>query len=287
MKLSIDVAGIVKVLGYENAIKCLKEVGFDAFDYGFYDESEVKMLLSDDYKEYYKKIREVSDLIGCECIQAHAPFPVEYGSDLKNSNDMYFAVVRSIEAAAILGAKNIVIHPVVVPDGEDELKVNKVFYKSLQLYAMKYKIKIAIENLYKRDIKRRTFKDVLGTPQKMRTLIDELGADCFVMCLDTGHSAITGVEPEEYIQGMNNKYLKALHIHDTDYLDDTHTLPYLGRHNWDEFCDALVKIDYQGDFNFEVPYYLSAFNQGMLYDALVFAEKIGRSLIAKIERRKK
>ena len=85
----------------------------------------------------------------------------------------------------------------------------------------------------------------------MNRLLDELDSDGFVMCLDIGHVAITGTEPEDYIRGMSNKRLKALHVHDTDYLGDTHTIPYLGKHNWNEICKALGEIGYDGAFTYK------------------------------------
>lgn len=282
MRLSIDIDRVIQALGELRAIKAVKEAGFDAYDFGFFNEQKNAALMGSDYKRYYIDLRKETDRIGFVCNQAHAPFPVAYGSNFNISDKMYLAVVRSMECAAILGAENIIIHPIVVPDDVDEHECNKEFYKSLEPYAQEFGIHIGIENLYKRDLKRRTFKGVFGTPDKMQRLICELDSDRFVMCLDTGHAALTGVEPEEYILGMDNTLLGALHVHDTDYLDDTHTLPYLGKHNWEAICKALKTIDYKGDFTFEIPCFTGMFGSAMIPDALVFSAKIGRHLIGEI-----
>lgn len=282
MRLSIDIDRVIQALGEVHAIKAVKEAGFDAYDFGFYNEQKTAALMKSDYKRYYSDLRKETDGIGFKCNQAHAPFPIAYGSVFNLSDKMYMAVVRSIECAAILGAENIIIHPIVVPDNVDEHECNKKFFKSLEPYAQEFGIHIGIENLYKRDLKRRTFRGVIGTPDKMRRLISELDSDSFVMCLDTGHAALTGVEPEEYILGMDKTLLRALHVHDTDYLDDTHTLPYLGKHNWKAICKALKEIGYEGDFTFEIPGFTGMFEKDMMQEALAFSAKMGRHLIGEI-----
>jgi sugar phosphate isomerase/epimerase len=50
--------------------------------------------------------------------------------------------------------------------------------------------------------------------------------------------------------------LHALHVHDNDYIDDRHTLPGLGRMDWEEIMKALAEIDYDGDFTYEADNFL-------------------------------
>ena len=85
----------------------------------------------------------------------------------------------------------------------------------------------------------------------MNRLLDELDSDGFVMCLDIGHVAITGTEPEDYIRGMSNKRLKALHVHDTDGLRDRHWLMGDGVIDWVDFGNALSEIGFEGCFSIE------------------------------------
>ena len=112
----------------------------------------------------------------------------------------------------------------------------------------------------------------------MNAFVDMLDSPRYEVCCDVGHCALTGVEPELFISGMNNKRLTMLHIQDTDYRDDTHTIPYLGKHNWDAITDALAAIDYQGYFNMEVLHFYEQFPDEMMPFALKMAADVGRKL---------
>ncbi|MBR2127888.1 MAG: hypothetical protein IJ940_03355, partial [Bacteroidales bacterium] len=62
-------------------------------------------------------------------------------------------------------------------------------------------------------------KDILkhvSSPFSVRTCLKD------AVCVDVGHAAISGPDPEELIRGLDNKTLGCLHIHDNDYLHDQH-----------------------------------------------------------------
>ena len=83
---------------------------------------------------------------------------------------------------------------------------------------------------------------------------------------------------------MSADLLGSLHVQDTDFLGDRHTLPYMGKQDWDAICRALADIGYRGDFSFELPKYLAAYPDELLPAALEFAAATGRYLIEKIDR---
>ena len=74
-------------------------------------------------------------------------------------------------------------------------------------------------------------------------MLDALDSPWFVACVDLGHASITGFEPEEFIRGMDSQILRALHVQDTDYLDDRHQLPFLAKLNWPEIMKALKEYE--------------------------------------------
>ena len=103
------------------------------------------------------------------------------------------------------------------------------------------------------------------------------------MCCDLGHAAITGLAPETYIGGMDNRHLLSLHVQDTDFKGDRHILPYEGKQDWDAICRSLAAIDYRGDFSFEILHYIDKYPPELIPAALEFAVKVGRALIARVE----
>ena len=78
-----------------------------------------------------------------------------------------------------------------------------------------------------------------------------------------------------------------LHVHDTDYMSDSHTIPYLGKHDWDKITDALAEIDYQGYMNLEVLGFYRRFPQTMVPAALKMAAEAARHLADMVEEKKR
>ena len=99
----------------------------------------------------------------------------------------------------------------------------------------------------------------LADPRELRSFVEDLNdPEVFTICLDLGHVALCAREPEDAIRIIGEK-LECLHVHDVDYIADLHTLPGIGRINWDNVCKALADIDYKGVFNLEVENFLNGF----------------------------
>jgi len=283
MKLSIECYDVTKVFGYFEGLKLIKDAGFDCFDMSYYWLEEDSPLLSSEYREYAAKLRAYIDSIGLECNQAHAPFDLKYLEEFSEDVPNYLKIARAIESAAILGAKAIVVHSLgKTIDGKYrfDYDYNLKFFRSLLPYAERFGINIAVENLFYIDERRKRFGGRLGTPEEITKFVRELNSPYFVVCVDTGHSALTGTEPEDFIIKMDKELLKCLHIQDGDYLSDTHVLPYQGKFNWEEVMKSLKAIGYDGELTFEVIKFLRPLPNDLIPAGLAFVEKTGRYLIS-------
>jgi len=291
MKLSTSTQILADRFGDAKAIELLAKAGFDCFDFAF---SKGCRCLQDDYAAYAEDLKKEMARNQIFCNQAHAPF--EFNNmhrrdtmDLSNHN--YLNVVRSIEAAAILGAKHIVVHCIGPAVSPDFWEYNYRYYKSLEPYCQKFGIKIAIENLYDWTEFSDYYSGRLGSPSEIKKLLTMLNSDCFGVCVDTGHAAMVGWKPEDFIRSFDNKQLIALHIHDNDCRVDLHglpyTLPYVLKLNWDNITKALADIRYAGEFTMESLSFQSSFDNDLIFDAVKFEERVGRKLISKIEHMKK
>ena len=123
----------------------------------------------------------------------------------------------------------------------------------------------------------------LTTPDEISSWVKSLGSEWFNICLDTGHSAITGIEPEDMIRTIGGEMIKAVHIHDNDRLGDLHLLPFEGKLNWDNITGALKDIDYEGDFTLESTNFFTGVPDNLIPASLKYAEETGRYLISKIK----
>lgn len=291
MLLSTETSNLRRRFDDKTAIKMIKDAGFDAFDYSFCymkDQPE-KDILRDDYKERAYRLREYIDETGIVCNQSHAPLDFGLNDETELSNENYLRNVRSIEVAAILGAKNIVVHGIgsVYAAGIDYLEYNTKYLKSYIPYCEKHNMIISIENNGVVD-KNRKIAAIPGlfTAQEHMQFVDVLGKDWFNVCVDTGHTAVVGLEPDKLIEGFDNSYLQALHIHENNRLKDQHLLPYGGNFDWDSITAALRKIDYKGDFTLESSSFFLPVPNELLSAALKYAEQVGRNLISKITNQK-
>jgi sugar phosphate isomerase/epimerase len=64
---------------------------------------------------------------------------------------------------------------------------------------------------------------------------------------------------------------------------DTHTLPGLGKINWDNVCHALADIDYKGVFTYEANGFLNRLVPEQYPAAIKLMVDTARYLTAKIE----
>ncbi|MBQ8943355.1 MAG: sugar phosphate isomerase/epimerase, partial [Clostridia bacterium] len=209
-------------LGYE---------GIDmGFDYWVFDGSP---FLKDDYLEWARSLKARADKAGIPYTHAHAPGEA-------NSGDVIY---RSIEAASVLGAKYLVIHPIwkdengkIIESRSKFISVNAEAIKKLLPKAEKCGVILLSENI---------LWGASKDPRIIAELVKEVNSDYFGWCFDTGHAHCSG-----YKMSVLEKCAVvplSLHIQDNDGTGDGHLIPGDGTVNWDEFIAVLKKIGYCGD----------------------------------------
>ncbi len=293
MLIASQTSIIERRFGAEKAIKMLAEVGFEAFDFTFFQMNEAteSQVYGKNYREYMLSLKAVADKAGIRCTQAHAHFPSEKVGDAEYNEKSFKQMIHEMECASLLGAPHIIIHPVKeMQDKKEELEYNIAYFNRLLPYAKKYNIKIALENMFIVD---RSYKYVMrltngacGTGDEFVRYMERLDPEWFIACIDTGHSGIAGQKVHYAIRQLGHKYLHALHIQDNNFFEDTHTAPFFGLIDWEEVCRALADIDYDGDFTFETHRFLERIPDELFMDTLSLLYKIGKYLSDRIEQLK-
>ncbi|MBO5852335.1 MAG: sugar phosphate isomerase/epimerase [Clostridia bacterium] len=279
-------------LSAKEAIKINADAGFDAYDISLFGltRDENFEFNCDNYAEKARELREYADSLGIVCNQSHAPFSTSTG-DMEKDKWIFGKIIRSMEIASILGAKIIVVHPkqhLCYADYAEELfNMNVEFYKSLIPYCEKFGIKVAAENMWQNNNGSRVPSDsTCSRAWEFNKYLDAVDSEWIVGCLDIGHVSLMNADIPDFIRKMGNKRLQALHVHDTDFRSDKHTLPFMEKIDFIPVCEALAEIDYQGDFTFEA----DAFYRGKpeeLYPATTkYMCEVGRYLVSKIEEAK-
>lgn len=289
MVVATQTLHFAKLYGLERAVDMIIDAGFKAIDVSMCDLNAIPFV--GDYVSAAKKLRAHAEERGARFVQAHAPFVGgNYDRYMKESVPN---IPRAIEFASLLGIDNIVVHPIqkgrYYGNEEKLFSMTLEFYRSLAPLAHKYGVKIAIENMWQRHpIAGNICDDTLAPAEELIRMYDELAdPEAFTVCLDIGHAALCGREPEDLIRMIGGERLGCIHAHDVDYKSDLHTLPGVSKIKWLNVCRALADIDYRGPFTLEADNFLLGFDEDQLPVAARFMSDIAHSWAAKIEEFKK
>ena len=287
MRLVTNTECIGDALGHRDAIRLIAKAGFDGIDCSFFDMKQDDSVWNrDGWKDYALEIRAVADDCGIPFRQAHAPFHTTIGEEPYDT-EMRQKILRAMEAAALLGVENIVVHAIRHLNYHIHLEqlflMNLDFFRSLIPYCEEFGIRVCTENVYRTDRNRWVLTDgVCCRPEEFAALLDEIDSPWIGGCLDIGHAALVSQDPADMIRRMGSR-IKCLHVHDVDYIHDSHTMPFTQKLDWASITEALGQIGYRGDFTFETGNTLAKLPQPLWPDGLRMMERVGRYLIARVE----
>ena len=289
MKLSTQTEFYTERLGIEKTVELLAKSGFDAADYSCFDMRTNKdsALLQPDYKEYAKRVKELAERNGIVFNQAHAPYPSSL-ADEEFTADIFKKIVRSMEFASLLGAKNIVVHPkqhLKYGNNIQALKeINLEFYNSLIPYCKEYNITVCIENMWQYTETRQITYSVCATCDEFREYIKMLNSPYIKGCLDIGHANLVESDIPHFISVLGDE-LVALHVHDAAYNADTHIVPYslMGSEYWENIMKALADSGYAGDLTFEANRTIAHLPDALTPSGAKFMADVGKYLVSRFE----
>ncbi len=270
--------------GLVRAVEMLMDAGYPAIDISMFDTSAPPF--TDNYREVAAVLRRMADESGVRFIQAHAPFGGGYDNYL---NNLVPLLPRAFEFCSILGIENIVVHPIMkghfYGHEKEHFDMNMRFYSALAPLSRTNHVKIAIENMWDtHHVTGRICDHVCADPHELVRYYDTLNdPEVFTICLDIGHVALCGREPEDAIKIIGHDRLGCIHAHDVDYVSDLHTLPGASKLNWDNICRALGEIDYKGSFNLEADYFFRGFMEEQYPTVARFMADTTRTLADKVD----
>ncbi|MBR2730519.1 MAG: sugar phosphate isomerase/epimerase [Clostridia bacterium] len=289
MKLINQTDALARRFGDADAVRILCNCGFDGVDYSMFPMKEDDCLLNTRaYRKHVRELRAIAESCGKTFEQAHAPFPSARDGDDDYNEKIFPRLARALEITGLLDAKICVVHPVQFK--KYQLERNLELYSMLEPYAKEYGVKIAVENMWgwkEQPGGGRIVPNVCSNAEEFNAYIDALDPRYFTACLDLGHCGLVGDDAASMIRKMGRERLGCLHVHDNDYIHDSHTLPFTQKMEWDGIMRALGEIDYQGHFTFEADYFLNGFPNDLIPACEIFMERVGRALIKRLERCRK
>ena len=254
MKISTLTWPLEMRLGHLEAVKLIAEAGFEAVDYTMLKPDAP--IFGKDRDKIVSELKAVADSYGVAFNQAHSLNPSQrYGKEFEEENRLRKrCVLDSVEIAAELGASRIVVHPIAAPSlsAAEQKEINLDFYTEVLERAASVGIIVAIENMWgrHRDRSDMIVANVCSTAEEMCDYVDSLDSPYATACLDLGHAGLVGQRADDMIYKLGGR-LTALHIHDNDFYEDSHTFPFFGKMNFSKIFEALRGVNYSGDVTFE------------------------------------
>ena len=280
---------LAKVFGQEKSIDILSSAGYDAIDLSLFQMSDDNNeFCRDGYRARAIQLGDYAKSRGVFFNQSHTPFSFNWKNPNEVEERLIPRTIQALEVSALAGCKIAVVHPVhheeYLGHEEERFEQNMKFYRGLLPYAKEYDIKIALENMFQREKKRKILgADTCSDPKEFVRYVDELDDEHFVACLDLGHCGVVGEEAYNAIRILGHDRLKALHVHDNDYTNDMHMLPGIGKMDWEEIMKALAEIRYDGEFTYEADRFFISMPPAMMPNAVTLMVDMGRYLIGRFD----
>lgn len=222
--------------------------------------------------------------------QAHAPFLFDWDNQWRTpafETNILPKIHQSFRCAALLGIPRIVVHPIhhIRYRGNQAMlwDWNQEYYHRILELGKECGVQIALENMWQTDPLRGLWRQrrVLhpgGVPGLPGLPPGPRACAVWTWATRGGRGGPGGAA-----RTLGGNRVKAVHIHDNGHRADDHTLPYLGKLDWNAITSALGEIGYAGDFTFEVTNYLTPFDDALADQALAFQVTVGRHLIQKVQ----
>lgn len=206
----------------------------------------------------------------------HAPFYLNREKKKEKENQLSLSAVnplkreitlkeikRVLEVMSCFGSKLMIIHggvSLAEKDGEDEENLCRSIQELLD-YTKGENIKFALENTAKRAFQM----------DNLVRMVDKFSHPNLGICIDLGHSNLVQ-NPSEAIK-LADKRIFSLHVSDNYGKKDDHLVPLKGNIPWQDVCDSLAEISYQGPFTLELIAHEQEYSE-ILPEAVVNLKKI-------------
>ena len=303
IKISVQTGGIFERYGTDEGMRLIAGAGFDCVDLGLNTYLPAKTIRAGAVGGEFalptevfldkcvRPIKEAGEKHKVGFGQAHAPFP----SWTPDSAEMNGFLMRSfemcLEACRYLNCPYLVIHPACMhyeqrldPDREREINMER--YAALIPAARRTGVKVLLENMFSR-CNGKLIETACADMHDACRYVDDLnalaGEELFGFCYDSGHAAVLGKDQGIAIHTLG-KRLKALHLQDTDGINDNHRFPYFGVTDWEMVLKSLSEIGYEGTINFETVGELTAHDPALIPKLLELLGEIGRLFVSKMDK---
>ncbi|MBO4949780.1 MAG: sugar phosphate isomerase/epimerase [Clostridia bacterium] len=265
MKISTQTGSFMKHFSDREIVDILKDAGFDAIDYSFFDVQRCNSDVSDsEYKQRFTELRKYAEDKGLYFNQSHAPHPSSL-IDEDFTKRRFSELITALKNSSYLGVRNIIIHPLqhlryyTGENTETLYEMNLEFYAKLIPYCEEYGITVCTENMFQAyGDSYKLWDSTCSKAEEFVRYVDGIGSPYVKACVDIGHTVLVGENPVKMIKALGHR-VAALHVHDNDGIHDEHTVPFHGIIKWNEVAKALKDIGYSGEITLETEGFMNQY----------------------------
>lgn len=233
---------------YRERIDAVIDAGFKYIDLSLYTiNKDDELLLSGDWKDNAKRVKEYTLKKGASFVQAHSPGGNPIAADAA-AQTLTEATIRSIDICGVLGIPNIVVHAGMLRgiSKQESFEKNRDFFRKLFPAMERNSVNVLCENSTRKNMGDMYFTN---SGKDMKEFVKYVDHPLFHACWDTGHGNCEGNQYDDILTIGDDLF--AVHINDNTGRGDEHLLPYIGTLNMDEVMHALIDVNYKGVFTFE------------------------------------
>lgn len=266
-KLCCALSGISRTCSVFDALKAVRDAGFDGVDFPLstYSRTANEALAQDDWwRAWITAVITYSSELKLPVLQAHAPWEQSIPKDFSYLPP-YPVYFRAMEACAMLGATKLVFHPLLYPYRIESPALyaqiddyNLRWFREILPTAARLGLRVEIENMFDYYHVQQSGDPayVYTTAAQLLRLVDALHSPQVGLCLDTGHANISGQDVPGMIRAYGSR-LECLHLNDnygrtSGLLEDLHLPPGEGTLDWNAIFRALREVGYAGICNLEL-----------------------------------
>ena len=226
-----------------------QKAGFDALD------CPLKVITSyeKEWKGYMETLIQDAKEAGISFELCHLPFGVTHKSSAEELEAFHAMMLRSIDAAQMLGVDYAVLHPMSVTVPAEEFDYQEWYERNLKFldpfveHAAKAGVRLAVEDMRIVPAHYPVHR-YCQNAEELCALADKLGMH---ICWDFGHANINHLKQSEELAIVGSR-LKVLHVNDNHAEDDVHIPPFMGNIDWADAMKGLAAIGFDGLFNYEI-----------------------------------
>ncbi len=196
-------------------------------------------------------VQEALDTVhraGLQVGQCHAPMPPCYATLTPGELEQRIQSIENcVDIAGRLGIPYVVVHPLVhdwnAPDpSTDHAFQMNVDYLRRICHRAENTI-VCLENMPGK-------YGFIRTGEDMARMLEAVGDDRLMVCLDTGHLFCQQEKPTNFFVQVGDR-IRVTHIHDSVGSYDAHLLAGTGQGDWADFVAAIRNYGYKGNLNSE------------------------------------